>query len=63
MASPTSGLMFTNDVMPVKVRWFYAAGADGLPGHVQGERGLTGTRLPSRVGESGESRASAKEEG
>jgi hypothetical protein len=26
VASPTSGLMFTNDVMPVKVRWFYAAG-------------------------------------
>jgi hypothetical protein len=24
--SPTSGLMFTNDVMPVKVRWFYAVG-------------------------------------
>ena len=27
VASPTSGLMFTNDVMPVKVRWFFAAGA------------------------------------
>jgi hypothetical protein len=27
VASPTSGLMFTNDVMPVKVRWFYATGA------------------------------------
>ncbi len=26
VASPASGLMFTNDVMPVKVRWFYAAG-------------------------------------
>jgi hypothetical protein len=26
VASPTSGLMFTNDVMPVKVRWFYACG-------------------------------------
>lgn len=24
VASPASGLMFTNDVMPVKVRWFYA---------------------------------------
>ncbi len=27
VASPTSGLMFTNDVMPVKVRWFFAVGA------------------------------------
>lgn len=27
VASPNSGLMFTNDVMPVKVRWFFAAGA------------------------------------
>ncbi len=26
VASPNSGLMFTNDVMPIKVRWFYAAG-------------------------------------
>ena len=26
VASPTSGLMFTNDVFPVKVRWFYACG-------------------------------------
>ena len=26
VASPSSGLMFSNDVMPVKVRWFYAAG-------------------------------------
>jgi hypothetical protein len=26
VSSPNSGLMFTNDVMPVKVRWFYAAG-------------------------------------
>jgi hypothetical protein len=26
VASPASGLMFTNDVLPVKVRWFYAAG-------------------------------------
>mgnify|MGYP000984049592 CR=1 FL=1 len=26
VASPTSGLMFTNDVLPVKVRWFFAAG-------------------------------------
>ncbi len=26
VASPDSGLMFTNDVMPIKVRWFYAAG-------------------------------------
>ncbi len=26
VANPTSGLMFTNDVMPVKVRFFYAAG-------------------------------------
>jgi hypothetical protein len=26
VASPTSGLMFTNDVMPVKARWFYAVG-------------------------------------
>jgi hypothetical protein len=26
VASPTSGLMFTNDVFPVKVRWYYATG-------------------------------------
>lgn len=26
IASPTSGLMFSNDVMPIKVRWFYACG-------------------------------------
>ena len=26
VASPTGGLMFTNDVMPVKVRFFYAVG-------------------------------------
>jgi len=26
VASPTSGLMFTNDVMPVKVRFTFAAG-------------------------------------
>jgi len=26
VASPTSGLMFSNDVFPVKVRWFYATG-------------------------------------
>ena len=28
---PTSGLMFTNDVMPVKVRWFLRRRPDGLP--------------------------------
>lgn len=27
VASPTSGLMFTNDTMPIKVRWLYAVGA------------------------------------
>jgi hypothetical protein len=27
VASPNSGLMFTNDVFPVKVRWYYAVGA------------------------------------
>jgi hypothetical protein len=26
VASPNSGLMFSNDVMPIKVRWFYACG-------------------------------------
>lgn len=26
VASPTSGLMFTNDVLPIKVRWFTAVG-------------------------------------
>ena len=26
VASPTSGLMFSNDVLPVKVRWFFACG-------------------------------------
>jgi len=26
VASPTAGLMFTNDTMPVKVRYFYAVG-------------------------------------
>jgi hypothetical protein len=32
VASPTSGLMFTNDVMPVKVRWFYACGPKDFRG-------------------------------
>jgi hypothetical protein len=27
VASPMGGLMFSNDVLPVKVRWFFAAGA------------------------------------
>ncbi len=27
VASPTAGLMFTNDTMPIKVRFFYATGA------------------------------------
>ncbi len=40
---PTSGLMFSNDVMPIKVRWFYRRRADGLPGAVQGERRLSGS--------------------
>ena len=26
VADPNSGLMFTNDVMPVKVRYFFAVG-------------------------------------
>ena len=26
VASPTAGLMFTNDTMPVKVRFFFAVG-------------------------------------
>jgi hypothetical protein len=26
VASPTAGLMFTNDTMPVKVRYFFATG-------------------------------------
>lgn len=26
VASPNSGLMFSNDVLPIKVRWFYAVG-------------------------------------
>ena len=26
VASPTAGLMFTNDTMPIKVRFFYATG-------------------------------------
>jgi hypothetical protein len=26
VASPTAGLMFSNDTMPVKVRFFFAAG-------------------------------------
>ena len=26
VASPTAGLMFTNDTMPVKVRFFFATG-------------------------------------
>ena len=26
VASPTAGLMFSNDVMPVKIRFFYATG-------------------------------------
>ena len=32
VASPNSGLMFTNDVMPIKVRWFYAVGAQDWRG-------------------------------
>jgi hypothetical protein len=32
VATPTSGLMFTNDVMPVKVRWFYACGPQDYRG-------------------------------
>lgn len=27
VADPTSGMMFTNDVMPVKIRWYYSLGA------------------------------------
>jgi hypothetical protein len=27
VADPNSGLMFTNDTMPIKVRWFYSLGA------------------------------------
>ncbi len=37
VADPNSGLMFTNDVMPVKVRWFFAIGPTdyrGLYKHV-----------------------------
>ena len=26
VASPNSGLMFTNDVLPIKVRYFFAVG-------------------------------------
>ena len=32
VASPTAGLMFSNDVMPVKVRFFYAAGVTDYRG-------------------------------
>ncbi len=32
VASPTSGLMFTNDVLPIKVRWVYAAGPQDYRG-------------------------------
>ena len=32
VASPTSGLMFTNDVMPVKARWFFAVGPQDYRG-------------------------------
>jgi hypothetical protein len=32
VASENTGLMFTNDVMPVKVRWFYAVGAQDWRG-------------------------------
>lgn len=27
VADPTSGLMFTNDVLPIKIRWYYSLGA------------------------------------
>ncbi len=27
VADPTSGLMFSNDVMPIKIRWYYSLGA------------------------------------
>ena len=32
MAAENNGLMFTHDVMPVKVRWFYAVGAQDWRG-------------------------------
>ncbi len=32
VASPSSGLMFSNDVMPVKVRWFFAVGPQDYRG-------------------------------
>ena len=32
VASPTAGLMFTNDTLPVKVRYFYACGAQDYRG-------------------------------
>jgi hypothetical protein len=32
VAAENNGLMFTNDVMPVKVRWFYAVGAQDWRG-------------------------------
>ena len=44
VASPNSGLMFSNDVMPIKVRWFFAVGPHGLPGAVQSQRRLSGYR-------------------
>ena len=45
VASENTGLMFTNDVMPVKVRWFYAVGADGLARPVEEQRGRLNARL------------------
>ena len=27
VADPTSGLMFTSDVLPIKIRWYYSLGA------------------------------------
>jgi hypothetical protein len=32
VASPNSGLVFSNDVMPIKVRWFYACGVQDYRG-------------------------------
>ena len=55
MASPTAGLMFTNDTMPVKVRFFFAVGPMDYRGLYKANVGKTAkctkdTKKTSRSG-------------
>ena len=62
VAAENNGLMFTNDVMPVKVRWFYAVGARGLAGPFQEQRGR-GLSVTRGRGDTGTRRCSASDTG